>query len=146
MHLDGRIGNAPRLHPLEAAARLRAGCAQPPFSTPVFLLCHLAATPCVSHSLSLRLRRVTVCSQFVSRVCAHTPYSGTVRRPPFGVNPPCSTLLFAGSGPRENSYVVSSCRVTPSRLRTSRPRNRIVEIISSGDDIQSLTHWRIFVT
>jgi len=119
MHLDGWIGNAPRLHPMKAAARLRAGCAQLLFSTPVFLLCHLTATPCVSHSLSLRLRRVTVCSQFVSRVCTVSPYSGTVRRPLFGVNPPCPTLPFAGSGPRENSYVVSFCRVTPSRLRTS---------------------------
>lgn len=134
MHLGWQIGNAARGYtPNEGcstpARRLRA-----PRSPPLSFFATLSASPFRPSSLSrslarsisffpLRLsypsllsfrRAPPACSQFVSRVCAHTPYSGTAAASN-SVRPPCPTLPSVGSGPRENSYVVSSCRVTPSR-------------------------------
>lgn len=151
MHLDGRIGNAPRLHPMKAAARLRAGCAHPPpsfFATSPPPPVSLSLSPSLSLSLSLlslhlsfSLFRATACSQFVSRVVCTHPVQWHGAASSDLVCPPCPTLPFASSGPRESSYIVSSCRVTPSRRRTSRPRKRFgpPKLFLS----RSSTRWRI---
>jgi len=112
---------------MKVAARLRAGW---PFST-AFLLRHLTSlgSPSLAPSLSERSFALRLSfslasspasisslpSQFVSRVCAHTPirWHGAVASAL--VRPPCRPhpVPSAGSGPRENSCVVSSCRATP---------------------------------
>lgn len=87
-----------RLHPMELAARLRAGCAHPvlhhvpslPSRHPLRASRHLFPAHSLSPSLPFpgaplplfltlasSFRRAPACSQFVSRVCAHTPYSST---------------------------------------------------------------------
>lgn len=78
----------------------------------------------LSLRLSFSLFRATACSQFVSRVVCTHPVQWHGAASSDLVYPPCPTLPFASSGPRESSYIVSSCRVTPSRRRTSRPRKR----------------------
>lgn len=115
---------------------MQHACAQvtrTPFST-VFLLCHLTTTTTAadspSHPSSSTLSRsfslppfpslAPACSQFVSRVCAHTPYSGTAVASTRFAHPVPPCRSFAGSGPREDSCVVPSCRVTPSE-RHGRP-------------------------
>lgn len=128
-----------RLHPMEPAARLRAGYAHPvlhrlPSLPPRHPLARSSSLPSsLSHSLALSrslarsLSLVPLLPLFPSRaglfsvcvpgVCTHPVqwHSGGLH----SVRPPCPTLLFAGSGPRENSYVVPSYRVTPSRDRRS---------------------------
>lgn len=115
---------------------MQHACAQvtrTPSST-VFLLCHLTTTTTaadspshpspstVSRSFSLPPfpSLAPACSQFVSRVCAHTPYSGTAAASTRFAHPVPPCRSFAGSGPREDSCVVPSCRVTPSE-RHGRP-------------------------
>lgn len=138
MHLDRRIGNAPRLHPTKAAARLRAGCAHPRSPSPSsFFATSPPSTPCYPLCLSLFLpiSRNDLFSVCVPGVCTHP-----VQWHRAASSTLSSTLPAAGSGPRESSFIVSSCRITPSRRRTSRSRNRIVDFRNCPvDDTRSLT-------
>lgn len=122
--------------------RLQHACAQvarTPFSIPAFLLRHLTAIhpllPTLSLSLFLPISRNDLFSVCVPGVCTHP-----VQWHRAASSTLSSTLPAAGSGPRENSFIVSSCRITPPRRRTSRSRNRIVDFRNCPvDDTRSLT-------
>lgn len=121
---------------MKVAARLRAGYAHPvlhrfpslPPSLPTFprpsslsfsrsltrsLYLFLSSLPVLSFSPLFPSRAAGLFSVCVPGVCTHPVqwHSGGLH----SVRPPCPTLPSVGSGPRENSYVASSCRVTPSR-------------------------------
>lgn len=112
--------------------RLQRACAQvarTPFSTSLFSPPAPGPSLFLSSSVQLPVSfSISVPRVSLSRVCAHTPRSDL-----HSVRPPCPTLLFAGSRPRESSYVVSSCRVASPRWRTFADAPRFLRLFSGGD-------------
>lgn len=133
MHLDRWLGNAAAATPHGGRSALAHRLHVPrsplryflPFLPPFCL--SLFFSPTTSFFLHLdSAHRSVLFPQ--SRVCAHTPRSDL-----HSVRPPCPTLLFAGSRPRESSYVVSSCRVASPRWRTFADTPRFLRLFSGGD-------------
>lgn len=122
MHLGRWLG--------DAAATPHGGCSAPAhrLRVPRSPLRYFHPLP-PPFALSLFLRPTTgfflhlgSARQSVPGVCTHSAQ-----------RPPCPTLLFAGSRPRESSYVVSSCRVASSRWRTFADAPRFLRLFSGGD-------------